>query len=105
MNIAAFEQRLLTRKHELDARLNRIENDLEQAHDQDVEDHAIEVENDEVLEGLGKAGQDELRAIDAAISRIKAGTFGTCPKCGQKIAPARLEAVPHAALCQECIGQ
>ena len=105
MNITAFEQRLLTRKRELDARLTRIETDLEQAHDQDWEDQAIEVENDEVLEGLGKAGQDELRAIEAAISRIKAGTFGTCPKCGGKIAEARLQAVPHAALCQECIGR
>lgn len=105
MNIDAFEQRLLNRKRELDARLNRIETDLEQAHDQDIEDHAIEVENDEVLESLGKAGQDELRAIDAAIARIKAGTFGTCPKCGEKITTARLEAVPHAALCQECIGR
>ena len=31
-------------------------------------------ENDEVMEDLGLAGQEEIRAIDAALARIEAGT-------------------------------
>lgn len=104
MDIAHFEQRLLNRKRELHDRLGRIENDLEQPGDRDLEDQAIERENDEVLEEMGGVGQKELVAIDAALARIKAGTYGTCPKCGGSISPARLEAVPEAALCEECIA-
>ncbi len=104
MDIAHFERRLLDRRNDLNQRLGRIEADLEATPDQDLEDQAINVENDEVLEEMGQVGLDELRAIDAALARIQAGTFGTCAKCGQPISEARLEAVPHAALCEECIG-
>jgi RNA polymerase-binding protein DksA len=44
----------------------------------------------------------QLAATDRAIERMKAGTFGTCLRCGKPIAPARLEARPAAELCIEC---
>nr|WP_316653194.1 TraR/DksA C4-type zinc finger protein [uncultured Gellertiella sp.] len=103
MDIAHFEQRLLDRRQELNARLGRIERDLERTPDIDLEDQAIEVEGDEVLQEMGTVGQDELRAIDAALARIKAGTYGTCARCATPISHARLEAVPQAALCEECM--
>jgi RNA polymerase-binding protein DksA len=40
-----------------------------------------------------------LDAIDAALLRIDAGTFGLCERCGQPIDPERLEALPYATLC------
>jgi RNA polymerase-binding protein DksA len=40
--------------------------------------------------------------IDRALGRMDAGTYGVCERCGKKIAVARLEAVPFAALCIEC---
>ena len=43
-----------------------------------------------------------LQAIDAALERIERGTFGTCERCGNAIAPARLEARPWATLCIDC---
>ena len=43
-----------------------------------------------------------LAAIDAALSRIDDGTFGTCARCGKPIAEERLEAMPYATLCIEC---
>ena len=44
----------------------------------------------------------ELRAIRDAIERVKSGRYGICERCGEQIGPARLEALPHAALCIEC---
>ena len=44
----------------------------------------------------------ELRAIESARERIRAGTFGVCPDCGAAIAPARLRANPAALRCTEC---
>ena len=43
-----------------------------------------------------------LHHLDQALERIKKGTFGKCQTCGQNIAKARLEAVPHARYCIKC---
>lgn len=44
----------------------------------------------------------ELAAIDAALARIAAGTYGQCVDCGADIAPQRLQAAPEAARCIAC---
>ena len=103
--LADYKDILLTRKRELYHRLNRIETDLDTLKSDDSADRAIERENDEVLEEFGSTGLKELKAIEAALDRIAAGTFGTCAKCGTPVATARLAAVPHAALCEDCIAQ
>jgi DnaK suppressor protein len=41
-------------------------------------------------------------AVDAALARLDAGTYGACTACGQAITPERLEALPSAALCIDC---
>ena len=41
-------------------------------------------------------------AVDAALARLKAGTYGACTACGRAITPERLEALPSAALCIDC---
>jgi len=98
------EARLLARKHELTQRLGKIESDLDTTPNPDSEERATERENDEVLEELGLQGQMELKAIEAALKRVADGTYGTCVRCGGQISQERLEAVPHAALCRECMG-
>ena len=43
-----------------------------------------------------------LQAIDAALARIDAGTFGVCANCGREIPEERLHARPFAMLCIDC---
>jgi RNA polymerase-binding transcription factor DksA len=43
-----------------------------------------------------------LEAVEAAIARLDAGTYGTCLRCRRPIAPERLDALPWAAYCIEC---
>ena len=43
-----------------------------------------------------------LAAIDAALARLDAGTYGSCTSCHQPIPVGRLEALPWAALCIDC---
>ena len=43
-----------------------------------------------------------LRAIEEAIHRIEAGTYGICTECENEIAANRLEAVPWTRVCIEC---
>jgi len=102
MDTAGFEARLRARKAELEKRLDEIEHDLVEEPHADSEERATEREGDEVLEDLGQAAVAELRAIDAALQRIEDGTFGECVRCGDEIAPERLDVVPHAPLCHSC---
>jgi len=50
------------------------------------------------------AGRDssEVAAIDAALERLKDGTFGLCQRCGLAISAGRLQAQPSAATCLAC---
>jgi DnaK suppressor protein len=49
-----------------------------------------------------KRRQTERSAIDAALRRIDEDEFGYCLKCGDDIAPARLEHNPAVTTCIEC---
>jgi RNA polymerase-binding transcription factor DksA len=43
-----------------------------------------------------------VRAVDDALARLRAKTFGICEICKHPIAKARLEAVPWTRSCREC---
>jgi RNA polymerase-binding protein DksA len=45
---------------------------------------------------------NELRDIDAAFARMKAGDFGICADCGAEIPAERLLAYPTAKRCMDC---
>jgi RNA polymerase-binding transcription factor DksA len=54
------------------------------------------------LLGLVAGAQKELAALDRAVSRLRAGTYGHCAHCGNEIPDARLEALPAAESCLNC---
>ncbi len=103
-DVTKMKARLEARLAELGRRLEEVERELDQPMAPRFEDRATEREDDETLEALGEAGLRESRAIHAALGRIADGTYGACVQCGADIAEARLEAVPHAALCIRCAG-
>jgi DnaK suppressor protein len=43
-----------------------------------------------------------LAAIDSALARVAAGTYGNCERCGEVIGGERLEALPWATKCIAC---
>jgi DnaK suppressor protein len=51
---------------------------------------------------LEENSEHVLKAIDAALAKIEAGTFGVCENCGQPIAEDRLAAIPYATQCIDC---
>ena len=54
------------------------------------------------LQKIGKREKYLLKKIDAALARIKDGTYGECESCGEAISVARLMARPVAQLCIDC---
>lgn len=103
VNIAAFKTKLLDRRAELEDRMEKLEDVLDDPKSTGFSEHATESELDEVYESQGRSDLKEVRAIDAALKRIEKGTFGICSTCGEAISEERLEAVPHAALCRNCM--
>jgi DnaK suppressor protein len=51
---------------------------------------------------LIRQAQLHVAEIDAAMSRLDTGTYGTCEGCGAAIGEGRLEARPVARTCIEC---
>jgi RNA polymerase-binding transcription factor DksA len=43
--------------------------------------------------------RDLMEKIEQALSRIEAGTYGLCVRCGKPIEKARIRALPYASLC------
>ena len=93
---------LMTRMQRLANRAERIEQDLRKPGDPDWPDHAIETQNDEVLERLDEVTLAEVRQLRAAIARIDQGVYGRCERCGAGIGDGRLAALPSATTCVRC---
>ena len=92
-------------QHRLDVLLRRvgaITSDLRRPGHPDWAERAVEVENDDVLEGLDDATRIEVAQIRAALARLDSGAYGRCVACGRAIAPARLKAIPSATTCVAC---
>lgn len=102
MNLDERKKQIEARVTELTTHLQKIEEDLDQPLPAHLEDQAIDLEDDEVLERLGRANQQELRLLNDALKRIADGSYGICAKCGEDISQARLDAVPYAVLCRNC---
>ena len=101
-------QQLETLLAQLEQRLNKVERDRRRettALEQDWEEQAITRQNDEVLDGLEVEGTQQVAAIRAALQRLEEGTYGLCVTCGEPIAAARLEALPHAVQCIACAAK
>ncbi len=93
---------LVARRAELVERVGEVEHELESRNNPDWEDSATEREGDEVLERQGIDAGAEIVRIDAALSRIEAGEYGFCVKCGERILEERLDLLPWTPFCRHC---
>lgn len=101
-NTAAEKAKLEALLAELEARQTRIAEDLAEPLNPDSSEQAVEMEDDASLEGQGSLVAKEIASVKRALGRIADGSYGECVRCGEVIAPARLEARPEAALCIDC---
>ncbi len=62
---------------------------------------SVTAERTEVI-GLVDSIKAQLNDVDAALSRLADGSYGTCAKCGAAISQERLDARPASILCVDC---
>jgi RNA polymerase-binding protein DksA len=65
-------------------------------------DTAIRVNEQTVAFSLLNSEEHVLEETEAALGRLRQGTFGICEGCGLEIDKSRLEALPYARSCIEC---
>jgi len=97
-----IRSRLEARLRALQERLAEIQETLREPEDDDLAEQAIELDDDEVLERLSRAGRDEALLIRAALKRIDDDAYGKCVSCGKVIGKRRLRALPEASTCLRC---
>ncbi|WP_455246107.1 TraR/DksA family transcriptional regulator [Petrachloros mirabilis] len=100
-----FRTKLLEQRRELFRQAAKTEEDLLWL-ETDVEPEAMERGRTEtmvrLLDRLDERAKRKIEAIDLALMRIEAGTYGRCEGCGKDIPMARLEALPTATTCVVC---
>lgn len=101
-NADAARARLTQQLAELEGRQQRLAEDLSEPLNPDSSEQAVEMEDDASLEAQAALVAREIASINRALLRIENGTYGECVRCGEVIAPKRLEARPEAALCISC---
>ncbi len=70
----------------------------------DPEGATLAFERQHVATLLGEA-RGRVAEIDAALSRLAAGSYGVCVRCGQPIGDDRLAARPAAPTCIRCAAE
>jgi len=96
------QETLIKMRSELEQRLKRIERQIRQPLDPDLDDQAVESEREEVLADLSAQIRTELNDITTALARLERNEYEICAKCGQHIAVERLKVLPFTALCFSC---
>jgi len=68
----------------------------------DIAEIASSASDGDVEMIVAEEGTRELKQIEDALARIKAGHYGVCEQCSRPIKKARLKAIPFATLCVSC---
>jgi RNA polymerase-binding transcription factor len=94
---------LEARQHLIDDTSRSMEDAIdEDGNDSHLADSASETLDREMELSIGDNAGHLLESIDAALARVAEGTYGKCERCGEAIAPDRLDALPWATKCIEC---
>ncbi len=68
----------------------------------DIVDEVSQTYDKQILETIGSQTALTLQKIEAALTRLESGVYGTCVGCGRAISEERLEAIPEAPFCIDC---
>lgn len=67
-----------------------------------LEDQAPILHEQFVLIRHNNLGHEKIKAIEAALERLKRGEYGICEECSESISEKRLNAVPWTRYCLNC---
>ena len=68
----------------------------------DLGDMSTRTYDRDVLYNLSQVQRQKIRDIDAALELLAQGDYGVCVRCGEEIAPKRLDVRPFSRYCVDC---
>ncbi len=113
LDIEKYEKLLQDEQAELQQQLKRLE-DQTTGRDrlsagvatEDFDEPGGDAATETVERSLAMATTKNLREmldlVNAALEKIKEGTYGVCDVCGKDIPKKRLDALPYATMCLDC---
>ena len=79
------------------------ENEAE--HMADISDDAARSYDRKLQGDLEKQEWNKLKQVEAALEKITQDKYGTCEQCEAEIPEARLEIMPYAEFCTQCLSE
>jgi DnaK suppressor protein len=104
--VTEFEKKLLGKRREITASKAAGANDAPADYGRDEGDRAQASQAQEMTWLRTSQQRGLLELVDAALQRIRDGSFGECQHCGGEVELKRLNAVPwtrHCLTCQELL--
>lgn len=71
----------------------------------DISDDAARSYTRQLMLNLGEQDWERLKLIEEALEKINSGEFGICQECEKPIPEARLNVVPFAKYCVDCLDE
>ncbi len=71
----------------------------------DISDEASRNYNHQLMMNLGEQDWEKLKLVDEALDSFDKGEYGICKKCEEEIPEPRLNIVPFAKYCVECLNK
>ncbi len=105
VDISKIRDQLKNRLETLNQRIGKTGVGLRTAPSANWADQATETQGDQVLEGVEGSALIEAQQVHAALTRIDAGTYDACSTCGEPIGEKRLQALPYATQCIDCVTE
>ena len=79
------------------------ENEAE--HMADISDDAARSYDRKLQGDLEKQEWNKLKKVEAALEKVVQDKYGTCEQCEAEIPEARLEIMPYAEFCTQCLSE
>lgn len=70
----------------------------------DISDEAARDYNNQLMLNLGQQDWEKLKQVEEALESIKTGDYGICRQCEEPIPEKRLNIVPFAKYCVQCLN-
>lgn len=102
MNFSARKQSLEVRRLELAGLLSQAARIPDPAQMASVRQQVAARGSEGAITVLPKASLDELRRIDAALARLREGSYGYCQICGDDMSDDWLDQRPASPFCRTC---
>jgi len=84
---------------------NLNDKEIEAEHMADISDDAARSYDRKLQGDLEEQEWNKLKQVEAALEKIAQDKYGTCEQCEAEIPEARLEIMPYAEFCTQCLSE